>query len=410
MSGEERRAEVWVARASALGVSLGLALRLALPFLLPPTDEVRHRLQGLNDEPAHLRYVEYVANHHALPVQTHRFEEPGAFARADFEFHQPPLYYAIAGGIYSAAGPGAGPLACRLFSALCGIATLALLWKVLATSSLPRVVTRPALAFASLWLTPAYFSSVVSNDALSWLLAAAIVALLWARKGGGRSPGRAAALAALLGFGLLTKTTLLVFFPGLAAIAIWESVRARSATPLLECAAVLLAACLIAAPWYLRNRAVYGSLWGLELGGAAQPYAGHRSSWVAVLANTNKYFWFPMQHVPMNLASRFLRAIGAVLLVVYGLAALSYLWLRRASDPREVRLAIVLAAAAMAYAARNLLWFAPEARFLLPAFIPIVYGLAAGSWAMNRRSKWAPRAALELFALALLPFLYLGLA
>src|SRR5262249_35617304 len=68
-----------------LGIVLGVGVRLALPFALPLGEVVRNRLQGLNDEPAHLRYVEYLATRHALPVQTHRFEEAGAFQRNDFE-------------------------------------------------------------------------------------------------------------------------------------------------------------------------------------------------------------------------------------------------------------------------------------------------------------------------------------
>src|SRR5512144_3415764 len=95
-----------------LGIALGVVLRLWLPLALPLGDVVRNRLQGLNDEPAHFRYVEYVATRHALPVQTHRFEEPGAFGRADFEYHQPPLYYLLCAPLDSLAGPSRGLLAC----------------------------------------------------------------------------------------------------------------------------------------------------------------------------------------------------------------------------------------------------------------------------------------------------------
>src|SRR5262245_25942561 len=202
----------------ALGIALGLAMRLALPFALPLGDLVRNRLQGLNDEPAHLRYVEYVATRHDLPVQMHRFEEPGAFGRADFEFHQPPLYYILAAPLYSLAGPGRGLLACRLFSALCGLATLVLLWRLLRSSPLPGFVIWPAMMFATLWLRPAYFCAVVSNDALSWLIGAGLVALLWVRPGGRPGARRAVALGVLLGLGLLTKSTLLVFLPAVLIV------------------------------------------------------------------------------------------------------------------------------------------------------------------------------------------------
>ena len=69
----------------------------------------------------------------------------------------------------------------------------------------------------------------------------------------------------------------------------------------------------------------------------------------------------------------------------------------------------LLALMAVAYGLRNLLWFAPEARFLLPAFVPIVYGIAAGAWMMSRMARWPAFACLDLAVLALLPFAYFGL-
>ena len=391
----------------ALGIALGVVIRLALPFALPLGEVVRNRLQGLNDEPAHLSYVKYVALRHALPVQTHRFEEPGAFERADFEFHQPPLYYVLAAPLYSLAGPGRGLLACRLFSALCGLGTLILLWRVLRSSPLPGFVTWPAMMFATLWLTPAYFCAVVSNDALSWLIGAGLVGLLWVRPGGRPGARRAILLGVLLGAGLLTKSTLLVFLPAVLIVGALESLRERRAAPLIECGGAVLLACLIVLPWYLRNLSVYGTLWGLETGGFAQPYAGTKPSWMALLVNTNKYFWFPMQHVPVDTPSRLFRGICSVILVMYSLGALTYVWRRKASDAREVMLFVVWLVMVAAYAIRNQIWFAPEARFLFPAFLPLVYGLAGASQAM---SIGRPRlASFEMLVFSAIPFAYLAL-
>ena len=41
------------------------------------------------DETAHMRYFTYLAEHHTLPVFDR--DSPGP----DYEFHQPPLYYAV---------------------------------------------------------------------------------------------------------------------------------------------------------------------------------------------------------------------------------------------------------------------------------------------------------------------------
>jgi 4-amino-4-deoxy-L-arabinose transferase-like glycosyltransferase len=390
-----------------VGITLGVIVRLALPFALPLGDQVRNRLQGLNDEPAHLRYVQYVATQHALPVQTHRFEEAGAFKRNDFEFHQPPLYYVLAAPLYSLAGHARGLLACRLFSALCGLGAVFLLWLMLRSSPLPGFVTWPVLMFATLWLTPAYFCAVVSNDALSWLIGSGVILLLWVRPRGKPSARRGAALGVLLGLGLLTKTTLLVFLPAVLIVGALESLQARRVAPLVECGLAAALACLIVLPWYVRNVSVYGTLWGMETGGMAQPYAGAKPSWLALLTNTNKYFWFPMQHVPVNVASRLVRGVGGVLLVMTTLGALTYVWRRKAADAREVTLFVVFAVMVAAYAIRNQIWFAPEARFLFPAFLPLIYGMGGASQATNLRH---PRMAFfELLAFSLIPFVYLAL-
>jgi 4-amino-4-deoxy-L-arabinose transferase-like glycosyltransferase len=407
------RADRVVLTISCVGIVLGLLLRLWLPFAIPFGERVQFRLQGLNDEPAHLRYVEYVAHHHALPVQTHRFEEPGAFERADFEFHQPPLYYLLGAALSRLVGPTHALLACRLLSVLCGLGTLILTWLVLRASPLPRTVTLPALMFASLWLTHAYFCALVSNDALSWLLSSWILWLLF--RSGPTGPAsqpswyRAAALAVVLGAGLLTKTTMLVFVAILPAVYLWESVRWKRPWLMAECGALLAMAGLIALPWYLRNLAVYGSVWGLEMGVGSEPYAGQLTAGLALVAGTNKYFWFPMQHVRVTAGSRALRGMGMLLLAGQAMAALTYAWGRRAADPREVRLAVALTLVVLAYGARNLRWFAPEARFLLPGFIPLVYAIAAGAWVLSEKARWRPLACLEMLVFALLPFAYLAL-
>jgi len=99
--------------------------------------------------------------------------------------------------------------------------------------------------------------------------------------------------------------------------------------------------------------------------------------------------------------------VGAVLLVMCTLGALTYVWRRKAADAREVTLFVVFLVMAAAYAIRNQIWFAPEARFLFPAFLPLIYGLGGASQAMNLRH---PRLAFfEHLVFALLPFAYLAL-
>jgi hypothetical protein len=87
------------------------------------------------------------------------------------------------------------------------------------------------------------------------------------------------------------------------------------------------------------------------------------------------------------------------------LGALVYVWRRKAADAREVTMFALFVVMAAAYWVRNQIWFAPEARFLFPVFLPLIYGL--GGAAMTLRH---PRLAfLALLVFTLLPFAYLAL-
>ena len=52
-------------------IFIALCIRLAYVFLLPPTQTVSFRLEGLNDEASHLNYVHYLAQHKQFPIQQH---------------------------------------------------------------------------------------------------------------------------------------------------------------------------------------------------------------------------------------------------------------------------------------------------------------------------------------------------
>jgi len=71
------------------------------------------------DETAHLRYVEWLAQHHSLPVFDRT--DPGP----DYEFHQPPLYYVLCWPSYVLAQGGeVGGQVVRFFSLLISVALL----------------------------------------------------------------------------------------------------------------------------------------------------------------------------------------------------------------------------------------------------------------------------------------------
>ena len=409
-SAAERR----VARIATAVIVAGIALRLVLVFALPFGQQVRHRLEGLNDEPAHFRYIQELAVHHAFPVQTARFGSPGTWQRLDFGFYQPPLYYLMGAGLYAVVGPANALHACRLLSALCGLATLLVLWRVLRASPLPRLMALATVAFASLYLTHAYFCAVASNDALSWLLAALVIERMLALAGGPSagappSPGRGMSLAALLAASALTKSSLLVLFPLVALVYAAEAVRRRSVRFGVEGLVVLVAAVLIAHPWYVLNLHRYGSLFAFDMGfGPPRTEGVSGSSLLGVLSGTSRYFWFPMQHVKPSSLARLARAGGMVVLLLHLLAAA--VWLaRRPASAREAWLALTFTVVLIGYVRFNLTWSDPEARYLFPAFVPMMYGLAAGAWGTLGRTRWATLGAIEILALSAIPFVFLAL-
>src|SRR5215211_4748595 len=84
---------------------------------------VRVPLNAAPDEFAHIKYVEHVAVTGKLPVfEAHGPPNPG------YEFHQPPLYYALCAPLWRATPEGMQGTMCRLVSLICGAATLVLLW------------------------------------------------------------------------------------------------------------------------------------------------------------------------------------------------------------------------------------------------------------------------------------------
>lgn len=395
-------------------IAIGIALRLIGVWLIPFGQTVQFRLEGLNDEPAHFAYVDYLATRHEFPVQTRHVGEPGAFERADFEYYQPPLYYLMGAGLVAALGRDAGLRACRLLSALCGILTLVVMWKVFASCGLPPAAARLGVGFAALFLTHAYFCALVSNDALSWLLGAAILWRLVEVAGASgpdlppaRALRRGAVLAALLGAGLLTKGSVALFLPLTAVVYAVDAFRRRSGRPALEGVCVLLVACALAAPWWIRSTQLYGSPLGLEAGFGAPtraPLTPARLS--GLLAGTVRYFWFPMQHLASTPWVRILRLLGAAVIALHAGAWLVAI-VRRGLTRAELPVVLCLGLALAAHLQLNLAWSEPEGRFLLPAFVPIVYGFAIGVWNRVERTRWETMGAMELLAVALLPLAYL---
>ena len=109
-----------------------LALILVLYFALGVLFAVNTPSWQAPDEPAHYNYVRYLAEKGSFPI-LHMGDYPHAYLEElksrkfppdlsidplRYEFHQPPLYYALTAPIYGLTG--GDPLALRLFSVVLG--------------------------------------------------------------------------------------------------------------------------------------------------------------------------------------------------------------------------------------------------------------------------------------------------
>jgi 4-amino-4-deoxy-L-arabinose transferase-like glycosyltransferase len=143
------------------------------------------------DEPAHYNYVRFVATTGGFPVlqpgdyphayleeiKSRKFPTDLSIAPIRYEFHQPPLYYALLTPLYGLTQAALLPL--RLASVLLGAGVVALAYAI-GRRVLPD---RPAVALgatAFVAFLPQHLATVaqVGNDVLAELLLAATLYLL----------------------------------------------------------------------------------------------------------------------------------------------------------------------------------------------------------------------------------------
>ncbi|HXP89866.1 MAG TPA: hypothetical protein VN931_02940 [Fibrobacteria bacterium] len=357
--------------ASALLVAS--ALRLFLAFEVPTRFETRSGgLSWYNDERAHANYVRHLASDGSFPVQVNSVEVPGAFARGDFEYYQPPLSYLAlvpAWRLGEAVRPGQGWLFARLLDALSGAATIFVAWLLV------RRIAPGAENWAA-WLLAlhpgfCYQGVLVSNDPIFWLLGAAflLVSVEFARG------GRAWALAPLAAGLMLSKSSGLTLLP-LPLLAAFPPFSADGFRPgkLLRAVLAVGIGLLVAFPWYLRNHHLYGSWMALEVGHGAPGSAFGTLEKIRVLKMLVLYFstslWFPMDmDWVVHPVPRTLFALASASWIV----PLALRW-KRFRDPSTwlPGAAILLGVAAMV--PYSLEYVESEARLLfhlLPAFVAL---------------------------------------
>jgi len=357
------------------------------------------------DEPAHYNYVRYLVEKGHLPVlqmgdypheylaeiKARRFPPEMSIDPLRYEFHQPPLYYALASVVYRLTGGSL--LALRLFSLLLGTGLLLVAWALVRAvfSEQPGLAlgTTAFVAFLPMHLAVA---SAVNNDALAELLLAAsvlgLVRYLQARE---TSPLRAIGLGLLLGLGLVTKISVLIALP-LALVALLIAPRSRRER-LRDGLLIFGLAGLVLLPWLVRNHLTYGGLdlWGLARHNQIVVGQPRTAEWLAQMGwggllqafaqTTFQSFWGQFGWMGVLLDSR----LYLLLKLLSGLVALGillYLVRKLQPTPSQWRLPLLLTLwlgfTFLSYLWYNLQFVQHQGRYLFPALIPLGLVFALG--------------------------------
>lgn len=177
-------------RACLIVLIAGIALRVAVFTALTPLG---------NDN--HYEVIEFIVKHHALPRSAQILQA-----------YHPPLYHLLAVPFLMAGGIKT----VQLFSLILSVATLAVTWSLIRRLAwIPERFKPWCLALPALHPQFIIFTLLVSNDTLAILLGTLIFESLL-RVMQRPTLRRQAALAALLGLGLLTKATFLAFIAPVA--------------------------------------------------------------------------------------------------------------------------------------------------------------------------------------------------
>jgi len=223
------------------------------------------------DESAHVRYVQFLAENHHLPVLNPENPDP------DYEFHQPPLYYALCLPAYVLAGENTdrAQQAVRFFTMLMSIALIYLTFSLARMLAPDRPWIAPGAAGMVAFL-PMHLgvASSVSNDVLAEIFCAATLLVLvqYLRQAAlhraGKAerppgPGMMGVVGLLIGLGLLTKSVAVLLFPVAwlsAALAVRGANRWAWRRLARDIALTLGVALAVSGWWLVRNQVLYGDL------------------------------------------------------------------------------------------------------------------------------------------------------
>lgn len=347
--------------------------------------------QNAPDEAAHLTYVRSIAQG-KLPTRSSAAGDPFGY-----EWHQPPLYYALAAPLLPLGEKGM-----RTLSLLCGVVSLILIYRT-ARFLFPNHAEVAPLAAGIAAFIPTHIAltSTFNNDALLELCVSATLWQLFLAMRQGFSLWRAGWLGVLLGAACLTKVNALLLFPvvGFGLFLLWRN--GEPLPSLLRGAAWSLAVCMtVCGWWYGRNLSLYGELlpvkaFGEAFAGTAQAkdmaasLGGWGNYWMLVSEWSFKSFWAVFGtaesarigkpvFLPDQVYLLFLLLTG---MMIVGLSILHF---RAKKEFDQVQryaiwvLFLMLGLTGLSFLLFLMRYFQTQGRYLYPAMLPIAILFALG--------------------------------
>ncbi len=387
MSGFQRP-HIWLIAIICAHILLSAVYWHFTPFGVPP------------DEGPHALYVRQIAENHSLPVFN-------PYDHAQYEDHQPPLYYLLAVPFYWI---GDGILV-RLLSIILGALSILVIYLAVSRAfpDDPRLGIAAA-GFTALLPTHVMLSSSVSNDILVELVFGLVLLVMTGLLRDGITPRRSIALGVVLGLGILTKTTCLILFPVALLAYIMCAKHAGIRNAFVHFLVALVTSLVIGGWWLVRNQMLYGDPLAASQFAQAFAHTAKPEYWLSrgitlpsyvlfVIAWTFCSFWGVFGHMKV-----FMPAWAYVGLGVAALAPIlgTLIGLRRPKDDQQraviVLYNILLLLVVLAFIGFNLKYFQAQGRYLYPAILPIAayWSLGIRRLLPERMSNWMPAIAIAI--------------
>lgn len=254
----------------------------------------------LNDEYAHFKYIQYLAEQHRLPINSHIYHinDSTAWIFQDFEYAQPPLYYLLNLPAIWTSNP---VLAARILSILLGIATLLLAikaaFKIFCEKERAAILIAALIAFHPIFLR---VGSSISNDNLAWFLSSLLFLLFL----NDQDLKHKFAFGLLVAAGILTKVSMLIWLLFLVSAVLLTIRTPGFRARLLNLMMICIIVGLCSAWLFLRNHSLYDD-WSGIAGGSGPPgrylLSGSMEAFAAFANGTIRYLFYPIAEEPAPL-------------------------------------------------------------------------------------------------------------